>query len=227
MKHTFLIAYILIGFSATFAYAACVQNRALAGTCTANEISQEKIGTETSSCGACPSGKLCEQDLVVQYATRLTKNSYRVSFIDPVDASCPCPAAFTQCSEEVISRGEPVEIGQRLENLRCIEFEQSTCYYNWTELSKSKCLGTQVTTNVVSNNYDKFQIDGEWYYYVLLRENTYRVIYTSYVATEFHNCGNGKPCTLEKIEGIYRCGTREKSRELIESLDVKKGPYKY
>lgn len=227
MKHAILMICILIGFSSTFAYAACEQNRTLAGTCTANEISQKMIGTETSSCGACPPNKLCKQDLVVQYATTLTKRSYRVSFMDPADASCPCPPAFTQCSEEVISRDEPVEIGQRLENLRCVEFEQSTCYYKWTELPGSECSGTQVNTNVVSNDYAKFQIDGEWYYYVLLRENTYRVIYTRYVATEVHNCGNGKPCTLEKIEGIFRCGTPEKSRKLIESLDLRKGPYKY
>lgn len=227
MKRTFLIIYLSIVFSFTFVYAACKQSRTLVGTCTVNEISQEKIGTETSSCGACPSDKLCEQDLVIQYATTLTKCSYRVSFIDSVDASCPCPSTFEQCSDEVINRKDPpIEIGRMLENLRCVEPKESDCYYNWTVLSGSECSGTQVTTNIVSNSYDKFQIDGEWYYYVILRENTYRVIYTHYVATEVHNCGNGKPCTLEKIEGIFRCGSPKKSRELLGSVDVKKGPYK-
>lgn len=227
MKHTFLVIYILIGFSSVFLHAACVQLKRAAGKCITKEISQSKIGSETSSCGACPANQLCEQNIVVQYVTTLTNRSYRVSFVDPVDASCPCPATFIQCSDEITLRGKAVEIGRMLENLRCVEREESNCYYNWTELSGSECSGTQVATNVVPDSYDKFQIDGEWYYYVLLREDTYSVIYTYYVATEVHNCANGKACTLEKIEGIFRCGSPEKRRELIESVNIKKGPYKF
>lgn len=227
MKHIFFTIYILLGASFTFVHAACNQNKTEHGTCTDTEISQKKMGVETSSCGACPSNKLCVQDFVVQYATPLTKNKYLISFADPVNNNCPCPPSIIQCSDKVIEREESVEIGQRLENLRCVEIEENKCYYVWDALPGSECSGRQVITSVVPDTYDKFQIDGEWYYYVLVCEETYNVTYTRYVAREVHNCGNGKPCTLEKIEGIFRCGTPEKTRELLKTVELKKGPYKF
>ena len=84
MKHIFFTIYILLGASFTFVHAACNQNKTEHGTCTDTEISQKKMGVETSSCGACPSNKLCVQDFVVQYATPLTKNKYLISLQIPL-----------------------------------------------------------------------------------------------------------------------------------------------